>query len=92
MQLKLHYKNLYLPSNFVKMTSSWVDEFPANRPFTIPDQVHYSPFHVFGKEVDRVEDQHFNCNPTDLDYQYSAKVMLIFIVFCRQKKYMLLFI
>ncbi|VVC40738.1 DBC1/CARP1 catalytically inactive NUDIX hydrolase domain,SAP domain [Cinara cedri] len=75
--LKLRYKNLYVPSNFVKMTSKWVDEFPNSRPFTIPDQVHSCPFHVFGKEVDRAIEEKYYTSPTDLDFRYSAKVMLL---------------
>lgn len=75
MQLNLRYKDLYVPSNFVKMTSMWVNEFPVNKPFTIPNQIRNSSFHIFPKDVDSVfEDKLINLNPLDLDYRFSAKV------------------
>ncbi|XP_059474475.1 cell division cycle and apoptosis regulator protein 1-like isoform X2 [Neocloeon triangulifer] len=74
LELKRRYTNLYVPSDFFVSHFSWVDAFPADRPFALKRP---SAFHVAHKDVDEIVQNDTVLEPPDADYSFSAKVMLI---------------
>ncbi|XP_059611989.1 cell division cycle and apoptosis regulator protein 1-like isoform X2 [Phlebotomus argentipes] len=72
--LKRRYNNLYIPSDFFYTNVKWSDAFPPNAPFSI-----HKPcsFHIMNKDVEPVVCGELPAEPADVDYLFSAKVMLM---------------
>ncbi|CAH1108083.1 unnamed protein product [Psylliodes chrysocephalus] len=73
LELKRRYKNMYIPSDFFYTFIKWVESFPASKPFSIGKPC---SFHVMNKDIDSVV-ENVVIEPTDSDYLFSAKVMLM---------------
>ncbi|KAG8199715.1 hypothetical protein JTE90_022161 [Oedothorax gibbosus] len=75
MELRKRYSNLYIPSDFCAANFVWQDAFPPHRPFSMD---HQCSFHIIGKESEPVLEIDSSVEPPDdVDYTYSAKVMLM---------------
>lgn len=75
MEIKRRYPNLYIPSDFTSQENKWMNVFPLHKPFSIQKPC---SFHVM-KDVDPVDPTVAECvlDPSDADYTWSAKVMLL---------------
>ncbi|XP_035205018.1 cell division cycle and apoptosis regulator protein 1-like isoform X2 [Stegodyphus dumicola] len=74
MELRKRYSNLYIPSDFCAANFLWQEAFPPHRPFTLD---HQCTFHILGKDVEPLVENDAVLEPSDADYSYSAKVMLM---------------
>ncbi|XP_033882355.2 cell division cycle and apoptosis regulator protein 1-like isoform X3 [Acipenser ruthenus] len=74
MELRRRYQNLYIPSDFFDAEFTWVDAFPASRPFQFGN---YCNFHIMHREVDSLVKNTSVLDPPDANHLYSAKVMLL---------------
>ncbi|RXM36603.1 Cell division cycle and apoptosis regulator protein 1 [Acipenser ruthenus] len=74
MELRRRYQNLYIPSDFFDAEFTWVDAFPASRPFQFGN---YCNFHIMHREVDSLVKNTSILDPPDANHLYSAKVMLL---------------
>lgn len=76
--LKSRYQNLYIPSDFFNAKFTWSEVFPLHRPLSLS---HPCSFHVMHKEVSMPLPPFYkaalNSEPSDVDYRFSAKVMLL---------------
>ncbi|CAD5116392.1 DgyrCDS5286 [Dimorphilus gyrociliatus] len=76
--LKSRYQNLYIPSDFFNAKFTWSEVFPLHRPLSLS---HPCSFHVMHKEVSMPLPTFckaaLNSEPNDVDYRFSAKVMLL---------------
>ncbi|XP_014602061.1 PREDICTED: cell division cycle and apoptosis regulator protein 1-like isoform X1 [Polistes canadensis] len=74
LEIRRRYQNMYIPSDFFSTNFRWVDAFPPHMPFTLNKPC---SFHVMHKDVDPCTENAAVLEPTDADYLFSAKVMLI---------------
>ncbi len=74
MDLRRRYNHLYVPSDVVSSINWWTSSFPSTRPFPLDKPV---SFHIFDKDVDPPEENLAVYEPSDADYSFSAKVMLL---------------
>ncbi|GFT00938.1 cell division cycle and apoptosis regulator protein 1 [Nephila pilipes] len=74
MELRKRYSNLYIPSDFCAANFLWQDAFPPHRPFAMDHQCN---FHIVGKDIEPLFENVAVLEPSDADYTYSAKVMLM---------------
>ncbi|GAB6028545.1 Cell division cycle and apoptosis regulator protein 1, variant 2 [Chamberlinius hualienensis] len=73
-ELRKRYNNLYVPSDFFHSSFSWMDAFSLSHPFSWERPCN---FQIMNKEVDNVIENNAVLEPPDVDYTYTAKVMLI---------------
>ncbi|XP_070153513.1 cell division cycle and apoptosis regulator protein 1 isoform X2 [Polyergus mexicanus] len=74
LEIRRRYQNMYIPSDFFSTNFRWVDAFPPHMPFTLNKPC---SFHVTHKDVDSCNENSAVLEPSDADYLFSAKVMLI---------------
>ncbi|KAI9553319.1 hypothetical protein GHT06_021217 [Daphnia sinensis] len=74
LELRRRYSHMYVPSDFLSSTYWWVDSFPIHRPLQLDNPV---SFHIFDKDVEPPTENTAVYEPSDADYAFSAKVMLI---------------
>ncbi|XP_067213082.1 cell division cycle and apoptosis regulator protein 1-like isoform X2 [Linepithema humile] len=74
LEIRRRYQNMYIPSDFFSTNFRWVDAFPPHMPFTLNKPC---SFHVMHKDVDPCIENTAVLEPSDADYLFSAKVMLI---------------
>ncbi|VDP17297.1 unnamed protein product [Soboliphyme baturini] len=74
MTLRKRYNKLYIPSDFFHANYTWMSSFPLEAPFSID---HSAAYHVMHKDVDCFYENNAVLDPPDVDYRYSAKVMLL---------------
>ncbi|KAL6257562.1 hypothetical protein P5V15_011136 [Pogonomyrmex californicus] len=74
LEIRRRYQNMYIPSDFFSTNFRWVDAFPPHMPFTLNKPC---SFHVMHKDVDPCNENTVILEPSDADYLFSAKVMLI---------------
>ncbi|KOC64001.1 Cell division cycle and apoptosis regulator protein 1 [Habropoda laboriosa] len=74
LEIRRRYQNMYIPSDFFSTNFRWVDAFPPHMPFTLNKPC---SFHVMHKDVDPCTENTAVLEPSDADYLFSAKVMLI---------------
>ncbi|CAK9814724.1 Cell division cycle and apoptosis regulator protein 1 [Anthophora quadrimaculata] len=74
LEIRRRYQNIYIPSDFFSTNFRWVDAFPPHMPFTLNKPC---SFHVMHKDVDPCTENTAVLEPSDADYLFSAKVMLI---------------
>ncbi|XP_011867512.1 PREDICTED: cell division cycle and apoptosis regulator protein 1-like isoform X2 [Vollenhovia emeryi] len=74
LEIRRRYQNMYIPSDFFSTNFRWVDAFPPHMPFTLNKPC---SFHVMHKDVDPCNENTAVLEPSDADYLFSAKVMLI---------------
>lgn len=78
LELRRRYENLYIPSDFFFTHIKWSESFPPNNPFSIQRPC---AFHIMHKSIELPTTNSINnlgdLEPTDLDYTFSAKVMLM---------------
>ncbi|XP_060523874.1 cell division cycle and apoptosis regulator protein 1-like [Cylas formicarius] len=74
LEVKRRYGNLYIPSDFFTTRIRWVDAFPPGKPFALNKPC---SFHVMSKEVEPPGENEAVWEPSDADYAFSAKVMLL---------------
>ncbi|KAL0109583.1 hypothetical protein PUN28_014558 [Cardiocondyla obscurior] len=74
LEIRRRYQNMYIPSDFFSTNFRWVDAFPPHMPFTLNKPC---SFHVMHKDVDSYNENTAVLEPSDADYLFSAKVMLI---------------
>lgn len=75
LELRRRYLTMYIPSDFFTSEVRWTEAFPPNEPFSIKNPC---SFHVMHKEVEPLVPIAPNdLEPSDADYLYSAKVMLM---------------
>ncbi|RLU19767.1 hypothetical protein DMN91_008325 [Ooceraea biroi] len=74
LEIRRRYQNMYIPSDFFSTNFRWVDAFPPHMPFTLNKPC---SFHVMHKDVDPCYENTAVLEPSDADYLFSAKVMLI---------------
>ncbi|PRD26390.1 UNVERIFIED_CONTAM: Ccar1 [Trichonephila clavipes] len=74
MELRKRYSNLYIPSDFCAANFLWQEAFPPHRPFAMDHQCN---FHIVGKDIEPLFENDAVLEPSDADYTYSAKVMLM---------------
>lgn len=75
LELRRRYLTMYIPSDFFTSEVRWTEAFPPNEPFSIKNPC---SFHVMHKEVEPLVPIAPNdLEPSDADYFYSAKVMLM---------------
>uniref|UniRef100_A0A8D8X8X7 Cell division cycle and apoptosis regulator protein 1 n=1 Tax=Cacopsylla melanoneura TaxID=428564 RepID=A0A8D8X8X7_9HEMI len=74
LELRRRYSNMYIPSDFFISSAVWLEAFPPDRPFSLQ---HPCSFHVMPKEVDSYLPNDAVLDPPDVDYLFSAKVMLL---------------
>ncbi|XP_020290143.1 cell division cycle and apoptosis regulator protein 1-like isoform X2 [Pseudomyrmex gracilis] len=74
LEIRRRYQNMYIPSDFFSTNFRWVDAFPPHMPFTLNKPC---SFHVTHKDVDPYIENTAVLEPSDADYLFSAKVMLI---------------
>lgn len=74
MELRRRYSNLYIPSDFFHTQIKWPETFTPDKPFSI-----HRPcsFHIMHKSVDPPKDFVLPADPSDANYLFSAKVMLM---------------
>ncbi|XP_064458462.1 cell division cycle and apoptosis regulator protein 1-like isoform X2 [Ornithodoros turicata] len=73
--LRKRYPNMYVPSDFFHANILWQEAFPLQRPLVLD---HACRFHVLPKDsVGYLGDNPAVLDPPDLDFSYSAKVMLL---------------
>lgn len=72
--VRRRYSHLYVPSDFLSSTFSWISSFPNNRPLPLDKPV---SFYIFDKDCDPPEENAAVYEPSDADYAFSAKVMLL---------------
>ncbi|GFQ79820.1 cell division cycle and apoptosis regulator protein 1 [Trichonephila clavata] len=73
-ELRKRYSNLYIPSDFCAANFLWQEAFPPHRPFAMDHQCN---FHIVGKDIEPLFENDAVLEPSDADYTYSAKVMLM---------------
>lgn len=74
MEARRRYQNLYIPSDFIYGSNKWNEAFPLHKPLSLQRP---SSFHIM-KDVNVLEhDEKAILDPSDADYSYSAKVMLM---------------
>ena len=73
-ELRRRYSHLYVPSDFMSSACSWVGSLPPHRPLPLDRPV---SFHIFDKETDPPVENTAVYEPSDADYAFSAKVMLL---------------
>ena len=76
--LRTRYHQMYIPSDFFRVTPKWHDTFPPNQPMNFTKT---AQFHVMSKEVDPVIEYTDTLEPPDADYLYCAKVIFFFFFF-----------
>ncbi|XP_015434424.1 PREDICTED: cell division cycle and apoptosis regulator protein 1 isoform X2 [Dufourea novaeangliae] len=74
LEIRRRYQNMYIPSDFFSTNFRWVDAFPPHMPFALNKPC---SFHVMHKDVDPCTENTAVLEPSDADYIFSAKVMLI---------------
>lgn len=74
LEIRRRYQNMYIPSDFFSTNFRWVDAFPPHMPFALNKPC---SFHVMHKDVDPCTENSAVLEPSDADYLFSAKVMLI---------------
>ncbi|KAL1117588.1 hypothetical protein AAG570_003903 [Ranatra chinensis] len=74
LELRRRYSNMYIPSDFFNAHFSWVDTFPLDKPVSLNFPC---SFHIMHKDVEPVISHSDILEPPDMDYLYSAKVMLL---------------
>ncbi|XP_043785229.1 cell division cycle and apoptosis regulator protein 1-like [Apis laboriosa] len=74
LEIRRRYQNMYIPSDFFSTNFRWVDAFPPHMPFALNKPC---SFHVMHKDVDPCSENIAVLEPSDADYLFSAKVMLI---------------
>ncbi|OAD53672.1 Cell division cycle and apoptosis regulator protein 1 [Eufriesea mexicana] len=74
LEIRRRYQNMYIPSDFFSTNFRWVDAFPPHMPFALNKPC---SFHVTHKDVDPCTENTAVLEPSDADYLFSAKVMLI---------------
>ncbi|XP_076164128.1 cell division cycle and apoptosis regulator protein 1 [Ptiloglossa arizonensis] len=74
LEIRRRYQNMYIPSDFFSTNFRWVDAFPPHMPFALNKPC---SFHVMHKDVDPCIENTAVLEPSDADYLFSAKVMLI---------------
>ncbi|XP_034186804.1 cell division cycle and apoptosis regulator protein 1 isoform X1 [Osmia lignaria lignaria] len=74
LEIRRRYQNMYIPSDFFSTNFRWVDAFPPHMPFTLNKPC---SFHVMHKDIDPCTENTAVLEPSDADYLFSAKVMLI---------------
>lgn len=74
-ETKRRYSNLYIPSDFIYSDNKWMSAFPFDKPFSIQKPC---SFHIM-KDVNSIDESVNECvlDPPDVDYAWSAKVMLL---------------
>ena len=76
-ELRRRYSHMYVPSDFLSSVYWWVDSFPIHRPLPLDKPV---SFHIFDKNIEPPFENAESTavfEPSDADYAYSAKVMLL---------------
>lgn len=74
LQVRNYCPNLYIPSDFMKVSYKWCESFPLEQKLKM-DKCH---FHVFPKDVEpivKVDEEMLN--PPDSDHTWNARVMLL---------------
>ncbi|GLV41286.1 hypothetical protein CBL_04810 [Carabus blaptoides fortunei] len=74
LEIRRRYTNLYVPSDFFCTNFRWIDAFPPHSPFALNKPC---SFHIMNKEIEPVTEVHTVLEPSDADYLFSAKVMLM---------------
>ncbi|KAG5877922.1 hypothetical protein JTB14_020960 [Gonioctena quinquepunctata] len=74
LEVRRRYTNLYVPSDFFHTSIRWVDSFPPDKPFALTKPC---SFHVMHKEIDSIVENTSVLEPSDANYIFSAKVMLM---------------
>lgn len=74
LEIRRRYQNMYIPSDFFSTNFRWVDAFPPHMPFALNKPC---SFHVMHKDIDPCTENTAVLEPSDADYLFSAKVMLI---------------
>ncbi|CAG9769282.1 unnamed protein product [Ceutorhynchus assimilis] len=74
LDVKKRYNTLYIPSDFFYTSMSWVNAFPADKPYALDKPC---SFHIMNKELDSITNNDAVLEPADADYRFSAKVMLM---------------
>ena len=77
--LKSRYRNLYIPSDFYRLTLAWSDCFPLERPFRLGQATRY---HICHRDLDPLTPHPDNVEPADADHSYNSKVKPNMRVFC----------
>ncbi|CAK1598726.1 unnamed protein product [Parnassius mnemosyne] len=72
--LSQRYTNLYIPSDFFNAHVKWGETFPPQAPFSLNNPCSY---HIMNKEIENPNPNNAVLEPPDVDYRFSAKVMLI---------------
>ncbi|XP_067931532.1 cell division cycle and apoptosis regulator protein 1-like [Watersipora subatra] len=72
--VKNRYSNMYIPSDFFNLSLDWVKAFPLHRTFPLGNSTR---FHICPKDVTPLKPFPETVDPSDADYAYSAKVMLL---------------
>ncbi|CAK1546085.1 unnamed protein product [Leptosia nina] len=72
--LSQRYTNLYIPSDFFNAQVKWGETFPPQSPFSLNSSCQY---YVMDKMVANPHGNDAVLEPSDADYRFSAKVMLI---------------
>lgn len=74
-ELRHNYPRLNVAADFYECESTWCDSFPMHSPYKLGNATDY---HVFHRDVDPPVPADTNLlNPSDADYSYSARVMLM---------------
>ncbi|KAL7072465.1 hypothetical protein ACQ4LE_008298 [Meloidogyne hapla] len=76
--LRRRYASLYIPSDFIRCSFDWITSIPLETPIKFsPHQIN---FHILHKDIDpplAIGEEPPIENPSDADYRYIVKVMLI---------------
>ncbi|XP_063966780.1 cell division cycle and apoptosis regulator protein 1-like isoform X1 [Lytechinus pictus] len=73
-ELHKRYMNMYIPSDFFMANFAWQDVFPIHRPMNVAQPC---SFHIMHKEAPPPQGAATVIDPPDVNYSYSAKVMLM---------------
>ncbi|VDK62312.1 unnamed protein product [Onchocerca ochengi] len=75
MQLRKRYPSLYIPSDFTDVSIEW----PKTTPIENPISISTTPitYHILHKDIDSPNENSQALNPSDADYRFSVKVVLM---------------
>lgn len=75
--LRRRYANLYIPSDFIRINFDWMKSIQLEQPMKCSP--HPILFHILPKDIDMplAEGESPPVNPSDADYRYTVKVLLI---------------
>lgn len=75
MEARRRYQNLYIPSDFVVSDNKWNEVFPMHKPLSLERPCSFQIM----KDVNSIDEsvEKTVLDPSDADYTWSAKVMLM---------------